>query len=163
VVDGSFLEIVSTPVPNWTLRGEPLPYVPNVVTAELEKRLAEGEPVRLRLVFEPGLSLDVLAEATIPVERINGPVLLLSTEDDGAAGPAYHQIAADRLAAHARPYEHVVYPGAGHLIAAPPYGPTTARLGPGPGMTFDHGGDPAATAFARADAWRRILALLAAL
>lgn len=163
VVGGSFLEIMSTPVPNWTLRGEPLPYVPTVVTAELEKRLAEGKPVRLRLAFEPGLSLDVLADATIPVERINGPVLLLSTEDDGGPGPAYHQIAADRLAAHGRPYEHVVYPGAGHLIAAPPYAPTTMTVTPGPGMTFDHGGDPAATAFARADAWRRILALLAAL
>jgi dienelactone hydrolase len=163
IVDGSFLEILRTPVPNWTLRGEPLPYVPSVVTEELEKLLAAGEPVRLRLMFDPGLSMDVLADATIPVERINGPVLLLSTEDDGAAGPAYQQIAADRLAAHGRPYEHVVYPGAGHLIAAPPYAPTTLRFTPGPGMTFDHGGDPADTAFARADAWRRIREFLAAL
>jgi dienelactone hydrolase len=163
IVTGSFLEILRTPVPNWTLNGEPLPYVPNVVTEEMEKLVAEGAPVSLRMAFEPGLALDVLAEATIPVERVNGPVLLLSTELDGGAGPAYHQIAADRLAAHGRPHEHVVYPGAGHLIAAPPYAPTTVTQSPGPGVTFEHGGEPAATAYARADARRRTLAFLRAL
>lgn len=161
VFTGSFLDIVTTPVPNWTRGGEPLPYVPNVVTPEVEKAIADGEPVRLRDVFEPGLSLDVVAAATIPVERISGPVLLLSTEDDGGYGPAYHQVAADRLAAHDRPHEHVVYAGAGHLIAAPPYAPTTASIGPGPGVRFRHGGTPAATAAARADAHRRVLAFLA--
>jgi dienelactone hydrolase len=163
VVTGSFLEILRTPVPNWTLNGEPLPYVPNVVTEEMEKLVAEGAPVSLRMAFDPGLALDVLAEATIPVERINGPVLLLSSELDGGAGPAYHQIAADRLAAHGRPHEHVVYPGAGHLIAAPPYGPTTVTRWPGPGVTFEYGGEPAATAYARADARRRTLAFLHAM
>jgi dienelactone hydrolase len=163
VFTGSFLEILRTPVPNWTLRGEPLPYVPNVVTAEMEKLVAEGAPVMLRLAFEPGLALAVVAEATIPVERINGLVLLLSAERDGGYGPAYHRIAADRLAAHGRPHEHVVYPGAGHLIAAPPYAPTTMTRGPGPGVTFDHGGEPAATARAREDVRRRTLEFLASL
>jgi hypothetical protein len=37
-----------------------------------------------------------VAEATIPVERINGPVLLLSGEDDLGYGPEYHRIAAGR-------------------------------------------------------------------
>jgi hypothetical protein len=32
IFTGSFLDIVTTPVPNWTLDGEPLPYVPNAVT-----------------------------------------------------------------------------------------------------------------------------------
>lgn len=163
VFAGSFLDIVNTAVPNWTRGGEPLPYVPNVVTPEVEKAVAAGEPVRLRDVFEPGLALDVLDAATIPVERITGPVLLLSTEDDGGYGPAYHRIAADRLAAHGRPFEHIIYPGAGHLIAAPPYGPTTESTGPGPAVTFEYGGTPAATAAARADAHRRVLAFLKAL
>jgi dienelactone hydrolase len=160
VFTGSFLDIMNTSVPNWTLGGEPLPYVPNVVTPEVEKAVADGAPVRLRDVFEPGLALEVVEAATIPVERINGPVLLLSTEDDGGYSSALHGIAADRLAAHGRPYEHIVYPGAGHLIAAPPYGPTTVSIGPGPGVTFEHGGSPAATAFARADSHRRVLAFL---
>jgi dienelactone hydrolase len=132
-----------------------------VVTPEVEKAAAAGAPVRLRDVFEPGLALDVLEAATVPVERITGPVLLLSTEDDGGYGPDFHRIAADRLAAHGRRFGHVVYPGAGHLIAAPPYAPTTLLTGPGPAVTFDHGGTPAATAAARADAHRRVLAFLA--
>jgi len=104
---------------------------------------------------------DVVAAATIPVERINGPVLLLTGELDG--GAAFHRIAADRLAAHGRPHEHVVFPGAGHLIAAPPYAPTTLTVLPIAGVTFDYGGDPGSTARARADAWRRTREFLAAL
>jgi dienelactone hydrolase len=163
VFTGSFLDIMNTAVPNWTREGEPLPFVPNVVTPEVERAVDAGAPVRLRDVFEPGLALDVREAATIPVERIGGPVLLLSTEDDGGYGPAYHQVAADRLAAHGRPHEHVVYPGAGHQIAAPPYGPATVTTSPGPGVTFEHGGTPAATAAARADAHRRMLAFLRSL
>jgi len=161
VMTGSFLDIMRTPVANWTLGGEPLPYVPTVVTPELEKLVAEGAPVQLRLAFEPGMTPDVVAAATIPVERINGPVLLLTGELDG--GAAFHRIAADRLAAHGRPHEHVVFPGAGHLIAAPPYAPTTLTVLPIAGVTFDYGGDPGSTARARADAWRRTREFLAAL
>jgi dienelactone hydrolase len=163
VMTGSFLDIMRTPVANWTLGGEPLPYVPTVVTPELEKLVAQGAPVPLKLAFEPGLTPDRVAEATIPVERINGPVLLLAGERDGSGGPVFHQIAADRLAAHRRPHENVVYPGAGHLIAGPPYAPTTVKILPIAGVTFDYGGEPAATAHAKADAWRRMVAFLGAL
>jgi hypothetical protein len=59
-------------------------------------------------------------------------------------------------------HNRVVYAGAGHPIAAPPYAPTTATVLPGPGVMFDHGGDAAATARARADVRRRTLEFLAA-
>ncbi|GAA0898347.1 acyl-CoA thioester hydrolase/BAAT C-terminal domain-containing protein [Virgisporangium ochraceum] len=163
VMTGSFLDILRTPVANWTLNGEPLPYVPTVVTPELEKLVADGAPVQLRLAFEPGLTPDVVARATIPVERINGPVLLLAGELDGSGGPVFHQIAADRLAAHGHPHEHVVYPGAGHLIAGPPYAPTTLTVVRVAGVACDYGGDPVSNARARADAWRRTREFLAAL
>ena len=156
---GSFLDIVRTPVPNWTWQGRPLPYLPNVATIELEKRIEAGEPVSLLMVFEPGLRLtEQLAAATIPVERITGAVLLLSTEDDQGCGVEFHEIAARRLADRCT---HVVYPGAGHSIAAPPYGPTTQKLWPGPGVTFTAGGTPAADARARAGAWQATLTFLA--
>ncbi len=90
-------------------------------------------------------------------------VLLLTAELDGSGGPIWHQVAADRLAAHGRPHEHVVYPGAGHLIAAPPYAPTTMTTVPLGGVTCDYGGDPVSTARARADAWRRTREFLATL
>jgi hypothetical protein len=70
---GSLLEVLSTPVANWTYQGRALPYLPNVVTPELAAIVAAGEPVPLRLAFEPGLRrTDLLGAATIPVDRIRG-------------------------------------------------------------------------------------------
>jgi dienelactone hydrolase len=157
---GSFLDIMTTAVPNWTYRGQPLPYLPTTVTPQLRARVANGMPVTLREAFEPALTQpDLVAAATIPVERINGPTLLISAEDDQGYGPHFHQHAVNRLAG--RPFTHLLYPGAGHLIAAPPFAPTTQSTSPGPGVIFEHGGTPEPTARARADTWQRTLALLA--
>jgi dienelactone hydrolase len=164
VLSGSFLDIMGTPVASWTYQGRELPYLPNVVTPELEALVAAGEPVPLRLAFEPGLALtDRVAAATMPVERIAGAVLLLSTEDDQGYGAAFHEAAAERLAAHrtSGEWKHIVYPGAGHSIAAPPYGPTTVSLAPGPGVTFRNGGTAEADAKARAGAWTETLRFFA--
>ena len=160
---GSLLDVLRTPVANWTYHGRALTYLPNVVTPELEAAVVAGEPVALRLAFEPALRrVDLLPAATIPVERIAGGVLLISTDDDQGYGMAFHQVAADRLAAHGHPHawRHVVYPGAGHNIAAPPYAPTTRPLSPGPGVTFTGGGTPAGDARARAGAWQETLRFL---
>jgi dienelactone hydrolase len=164
VLTGSFLDILGTPVASWTYQGRELPYLPNVVTSELEDAVAAGDPVALRLAFEPGLRrTDLAAPATIAVERINGAVLLISGSDDQGYGPAFHEIAARRLAVHRHqyPWDHVVYEDAGHLIAAPPYAPTTRSLTPGPGVMFRHGGTPAGDARARAEGWQRIRTFLA--
>jgi dienelactone hydrolase len=164
VLTGSFLDILSTPVASWTYQGRALPYLPNVVTPELRAAVAAGEPVALRLAFEPGLRrTDLLPAATIPVERVHGAVLLISSDDDQGYGRAFHDVAERRLAAHGHPHtwKHVVYRDAGHDIAAPPYAPTTRLLAPGPGVMFRGGGTPAGNARARADAWRQILRFLA--
>jgi dienelactone hydrolase len=161
---GSFLDILGTPVSSWTYQGRELPYLPNVVTPELEAAVAAGDPVALRLAFEPGLRrADLVGAAAIAVERINGAVLLISGSDDQGYGPAFHDIAARRLARHhhQHPWQHVVYEDAGHLIAAPPYDPTTRSLTPGPGVMFRHGGTPAGNARARAEGWQRIRTFLA--
>jgi dienelactone hydrolase len=50
----------------------------------------------------------------IPVERINGPVLVVHGERDDVWPVANSYHLADRLARHDRPYELVVYPSAGH-------------------------------------------------
>jgi BAAT / Acyl-CoA thioester hydrolase C terminal len=72
--------------------------------------------------------LDAMERATIPVERIKGPVLMVSGRDD-QLWPSFElaEIARRRLEAHNHswPFEHISYPDAGHGIA-PPYAPTTA-------------------------------------
>jgi len=162
---GALLDILRTPVPNWTWQGQALPYLPNVVTPELEAVVAAGEPVALRLAFERALALgDLAPAATIPVERIHGAVLLISSSDDQGYGVAFHDVAAHRLATHhhPHPWRHIVFPDAGHHISAPPYAPTTHAMSPGPGVTFRGGGTPVADAHARAATWQETLRFLAA-
>jgi dienelactone hydrolase len=163
VLGGSFLEIMATPVASWTYQGRELPYLPNVVTPELKAAVASDEPVALKWAMPHPGQVAPDPATVIPVERITGAVLLISGEDDQGYGLAHHEVAARRLDAAGRPgtWRHVVHPGAGHLIAAPPYGPTTETTTPGPGVTFDHGGTPAANATARAGTWQEILRFLA--
>lgn len=143
---------------SWTWQGRPLPYLPYSLPDELRARVVNGDPVPLGLAFD--LTDGIPEETEIPVERINGGVLLLSSGRD-ASWPCVElsEVAEHRLAAHDHPFrhEHVIYPEAGHLIAGPPHRPTTEAVIPGPGVRFLVGGSPAATAAARADAWRRTI------
>jgi dienelactone hydrolase len=160
---GSVLEILQTQVASWTYQGRDLPYQPNVVTPRMRAALAAGEPFSIGWAF-PDLGDPAEAgPAMIPVDRISGPVLLLSAGDDSGYGAAYHQIAIPRLK---YPVRHLVYEHAGHEIAAPPYGPTfraappyrpaPSTANPGPDLDFLPTGIPAADAAARAGVWREI-------
>jgi dienelactone hydrolase len=156
------VEIAGTPVSSWTLRGRPLPYLRNRITPELRRQIASGQAVELGLAFEPGMADPAVVKAcAIPVERVNGAVLLVSTGQDRMwpCGPM-SELAARRLAAAGVPHEHLHFADAGHPIASPPYGPTTELTSPGPGVTFAMGGTPGANAAARAAAWRRSIEFL---
>jgi hypothetical protein len=68
------------------------------------------------------VSEEELKRAEIPVERINGPVLLIAASDDAVwSSERLSKVAMERLERHGHPYddELVVYPEAGHLIQAP--------------------------------------------
>lgn len=162
IVVGDLMRMLNTARPSWTRHGQALPYLPSSTTPAFEAQLRSGGPVELALVFEAALENDEgIAKATIPVERINGPVLLISARDDRSwPSTRLSELAARRLAArqHRYPFRHLAYERAGHLIIAPPYGPTTLRQAPGPGVTFHMGGTTRDDAFARADAWRQTLA-----
>ena len=158
----SFEEIVGTPVPSWTWRGKPLPYLGNRITAELRRQIGSGELVELGRVFAPGMADATQVEASsIPVERIRGAVLLVSAGDDRMwpCGPM-SDVAAQRLSAAQITHEHLHFADAGHPIAPPPYGPTTDVVSPGPGVTFAMGGTAPANAAARVTAWRRSVEFL---
>jgi dienelactone hydrolase len=146
---------------SWTWKGEPLPYLPYYVGDELRAKIVNDEPVPLRLAFDTS---DGIPEDTeIPVENIAGGVLLISSgQDDGWPSAELSDVAMRRLKDHEHPfpYEHVVYPEAGHLIAGPPHRPATDVTYPGPGVTFSGGGVPQATARARANAWKRTVEFL---
>ncbi len=157
----NLLQKLSYEAASWTLKGEPLPYLPYYVGEELRAKIVNDEPVPLRLAFD--LTDGIPPEAEIPVERISGGVLLISSgQDDAWPCVELSEVAMRRLKDHDHrfPYEHVVYPEAGHLIAGPPHRPATDVTYPGPGVTFSGGGVPHATAHAQADAWKRTVEFL---
>jgi dienelactone hydrolase len=122
--------------PAWTFRGSPLPWISNPFD------ILQADPKQ----FE---------RAEIPVERTNGPVLLISGDADQVwPSTQLSQVAMDRLGRYKRPYhdEFRHYPDAGHGIQ-PPYLPAT------PG-TYYYGGDLAGNAAANEDSWRRVLRML---
>ena len=81
-------------------------------------------------------------------------MLLLSADDD-ASWPStpYSQVAVDRLSNHPYLVEHRIFE-CGHTIAGSPGTSFTTTRSPGPGVTFEMGGTPAANTAARAVAWQ---------
>lgn len=152
--------------PAWTYRGEPLPVAPDRVPPELDAEISAREPLSVAPWYRYNLEDEsALIPAVIPVERIGGPVLLISGEDD-QMWPAtlMAERIMRRLAAHdfQWPHRQFSYPDAGHLIG-PPWRPTTVntRRHPTEGVTFAYGGTPRGMAYADADSWEQVLALLA--
>jgi dienelactone hydrolase len=126
-------------------------------------------PLRLRPVYERLLrKRDAVAAATIDVERIQGPVLLVSgTSDQLWPSQRFAELIMGRLRDAGHPYadEHLSYRGAGHFACFPyalPSLPPLTRMSPVPIFTMDFGGSPAANAVAARDSWPEILRFLAA-
>ncbi|HEX5546792.1 MAG TPA: acyl-CoA thioester hydrolase/BAAT C-terminal domain-containing protein [Ktedonobacterales bacterium] len=153
--------------PAWTYRGEPLPVVPDRVPPELDAAISAREPISAAEWYLHNLEDEAaLGSATIAVERIAGPVLLISGEDDQMwPSTLMAERIMRRLAEHhfTWPYRHLRYPDAGHLLS-PPWQPTTvnSRRHPTVGATFAYGGTPAGQAHANADSWRKVLEWLGA-
>jgi dienelactone hydrolase len=150
--------------PSWTYQGEPVPYLFPPDAATRHEQVTAQEPVALRPWFLGNLEHgEAVAQATIPVERITGPVLLLSGEDDQMwPSPVLAGIAAERLARHDHPYpvRHRRYPGAGHIFALPNLPMPTGTHHPVRGVRVALGGTPAANARAAAAAWGETLRFL---
>jgi hypothetical protein len=159
-------------IPSWTWRGEPLPFAPlplrsfmlrSAVPVALARR-----PVIFRNLFRAGLrDREAIARAAIPVERIHGPIMLVSGGDDHV-WPASEMCEAilarltDHRFAHAIEYRN--YPHAGHMLRYP-FLPTTSRKSRNRHLRnarFSFGGNAPADAEANADSWRRTVAFLCA-
>lgn len=121
---------------SWSFQGKPLPYVPFDYHG-----LDEKDPRFAWKLYKNSLLQKAAVEkASIEVEKIQGPVLLLSGQDDqlGPCGQMADAIC-DRLKAKGfkYKYEHMDYPGAGHtlteyyMIGGTPEGNKKARIASG--------------------------------
>jgi dienelactone hydrolase len=151
--------VFGRPRSSWTLGGKPVPFVD--VRAHLPEMIPAlvGRLPSLRAMHERSLADEVaVSAASIAVERINGPVLLISHTDD-RVWPATRlsEMAIQRLEAHNHPfpYAHLSYEGAGHPIGLPYSVPDVTRLGP-----FSLGGSLEANGQAAADSWTKALEFL---
>lgn len=114
-----------------------------------------GEPVRHLDAYE--MTEAELREAEIPVERINGPVLLIGADDDRLwPSSNLSNIAWKRLQREGHPWpdQFLRYPGAGHGISIPPYVPVSSFV------SAEMGGTPLGNATAMANAWPAVTHML---
>jgi dienelactone hydrolase len=125
----------------------------------MTESLIEDRPIGTRAFYERAL-LDeaAVAAASVPVEKIEAPVLLISGTDDRLwPSTRLSEMAIERLKAHDRPFprEHLRYEGAGHMIAPPGYEPASSWA-----SRFELGGGREADEFANADSWPRVIGFL---
>lgn len=160
VVNGG-IAVSGNNVAAWALNGQPLRYAPFDDFAIRSSARGYIE----RQAFEGPLKDDTstIASAVIPVERIAGPLLLISGTDD-ELWPSDHYadliIARRRQQGVAYADVNLKYSGAGHFIETP-YRPTIASAYTVSGQVLVYvGGTPAAYAKADADSWPRVIAFL---
>jgi acetyl esterase/lipase len=121
-------------VSHWTWEGRPLPFVPFD-----ESWQPDRDPPSFRLQYEGSLAMRLDEEATIPVERIAGEVVLVAGEDDEVWPSAlFARMIADRRHAHGLPTTLVTHPRAGHRVVLPGEHVVTG------GMRMARGGTPEA-------------------
>ena len=112
--------------PAWTLGGEPIPYLrpenPVEVALQCKEMWMKGKGNPLGLWYKTLASdpKEVAAKA-IPVERINGPVLIIGGDADSADSVGLSNMAMDRLknANFRYEYDQLIYPNTGHSISFP--------------------------------------------
>jgi BAAT / Acyl-CoA thioester hydrolase C terminal len=155
----------------WTFRGEPLPYLQENNTSGDPPPVPEpGRPVAYAPFYRSQLrDVRAVERATIPVEKIRGPVQLVSGVDDQMwPSSELADIPLRRLETHRHPFSfrHLKFPEAGHTILVP-YWPlpelrvlTLARVEGAQDDLLFQGGTAKADAEAGIDAWRDLLAFL---
>ena len=152
--------------PTWTFENEAVPYIP------MEKlKGSTSDTLETLSYWQKGLSDSAaVAAASIPVEKINGPILLLSGLDD-KVWPATQM--ADMMASRIEnrsfkfEFENIQYKNAGHLISGNPNFPASSRYGQmkieGKTYAYGFGGTTDGDVAAQKDASKRIFHFLSQL
>ncbi|WP_293914740.1 acyl-CoA thioesterase/bile acid-CoA:amino acid N-acyltransferase family protein [Deinococcus sp.] len=109
------------PMSSWSLDGQPLPYLP--YPPGWTAMFAGPPPFLLTPVHRrtmQGASQGTLAAATIPTERIQGPVLLVTGGEDQVWNAYELSLVAQRRREEAKlPVRHLSHPQAGHFLSLP--------------------------------------------
>lgn len=108
---------------SWRYRGQELPYIAISPSAlwQMALHCLQHHPNSLRPMYQYLFEHSDKASAMIPLERINGPILLLSAEfDDIWPSRAHAQMAFHYLQSHHFPhsYRHICY-ATGHMLTLP--------------------------------------------
>lgn len=134
---------------SWTVDGVPLPYVPY--------DLSNGF-TSVHALYAGSLE-SAPAETEIPVERIAGPILLVSGQADSLwPSTEMSNRIGRRLRANSFAHDvtHLAYADAGHVV----FGPPVSADAPGLERALGLGGTIEGLVAARADGWPRVLAFL---
>jgi dienelactone hydrolase len=119
--------------------------------------LFTGRSVSLAPSYAAGLKSKEAEQAAIPVEKINGPILLISGGKDQMWPSTQMSLAImERLKAkgHAFTDQHLNYPEAGHAFYLPGLLVQTSE------GAMQFGGTQTANAHAGADSWEKLLVFL---
>jgi pimeloyl-ACP methyl ester carboxylesterase len=122
---------------SWSLNGQGLPYLTGVLRPEDIAQYETGELNSVRHFYALGLEQAdpaAVEKATIPVEKIKAPILLVSGTDDQTWPSAeFSDKIMERLEKFNHPYEHkhVRYEGSGHQVFLPYFitGPNRSMKG----------------------------------
>lgn len=137
---------------HWTHRGSPLAFVPYD-----ESWAPDTDPPAYRTLYERSLAADPAAaeRAAIPVERIEGELLVIGGEDDQVwPGADFARAVAARRKVHGLGTRVVTHRLAGHRVTFPGETPTDR------GQTMARGGSPEADAELGVAAWPQVVELL---
>lgn len=152
--------ICSTPDrASWTWQGRDVPFVPP--GADPAYQVANGQPRRPVVNFRYRLrDSAAVAAASIHVERIRGPVLLVAGESDELwpSADMARSLMARRLSRQSGD-TLLIYLGAGHRIGKSYLPAGSTRVA---GGRIETGGTPRANALAQGDSWLVVLRFLAA-
>jgi dienelactone hydrolase len=157
-------------IPCWTWHGKPVPFAPLPLRGFMWRSafpvVALKRPVMFRNLFRAGLrNREAVERAAILVEKIHGPILLISCGDDHlwpAAEMSEAIVARVQSKGGAHAAEHLHFAHAGHMLRYP-HLPVTARESRNKhlrGARFSFGGASAADAAAQTQAWHRAIAFL---
>ena len=143
---------------SWQYNGKPIPFALGKIPSEEQERIKDSTRISYRNYYKYLAKGEDHAE--IPVEKINGPILLISGGDDQLWPSDWlSEKVINRLEKNNHPYtyKHLNYPKAGHSFAVPTLPTTTStETSFGENVILKLGGTPKDNAHAQMDAWQQI-------